>query len=131
AGRGTFRPDATTLNAIYTPSAAEIAAGGVPLTLTTTAPAGPCPLVKSTMRITINPAATVNAGAAQTVCASAPQVQLAGTMGGAASGATWSGGSGSYNPSASALNALYTPSTAEIAAGGVTLTPNTSDAAWT
>src|SRR5207237_1917827 len=84
-GSGTFSPNATTLNAIYTPSAAEIAAGGVTLTLTTNDPAGPCPLVKSTMRITINPAATVNAGAAQTVCASAPQVQLAGTMGGAAS----------------------------------------------
>src|SRR5204863_95050 len=81
------------------------------------------------MKITINPAGTVNAGADLTVCSSAPQAQLAGVIGGAAASATWSGGAGTYNPSNSALNATYTPSAAEIAAGGVTLTLTTNDPA--
>src|SRR5262249_20566933 len=126
-GAGTFAPSASALNAVYTPSADEIAAGGVTLTLTTNDPDGPCPAVSATRRITINPAATVSAGVDQTVCASAPQVQLAGVMGGAAASATWSGGAGTYSPNATTLTALYTPSAAEIAAGGVTLTLTTND----
>jgi hypothetical protein len=128
-GTGTFNPNASTLNAIYTPSAAEIAAGTVTLTLTTNDPAGPCGPATDQMVITINPSAVANAGLDQTVCASAPQVQLAGVLSGGATSGTWSGGSGSYNPNASALNAIYTPSAAEIAAGGVTLTLTTNDPA--
>jgi len=56
------------LNAIYTPSAAEITAGTVTLTLTTDDPAGPCPAVNDQMVITINPAATVTAGPDQIIC---------------------------------------------------------------
>ncbi|MFD2720784.1 beta strand repeat-containing protein [Hymenobacter monticola] len=41
-GTGTFSPNATTLNATYTPSAADVAAGTVTLTLTPTGPASPC-----------------------------------------------------------------------------------------
>jgi len=126
-GAGTFSPDVTTLNATYTPTAAEIAAGFVTLTLTTDDPNGPCGAVSDQVRITINPATTVNAGADQTVCASSPQAQLAGVTGGGAAGGTWSGGAGSFSPNASALNATYTPSAAEIAAGGVTLTLTTND----
>jgi len=124
-GAGTFAPNASALNAVYTPSAAEIAAGGVTLTLTTNDPAGPCGAVTDAMRITIAPAATADAGADAVVCASDPRVTLAGVIGGGASTGKWSGGSGSYNPSASALNAVYTPSAAEIAAGTVTLTLTT------
>ena len=128
-GAGTFSPSASTLSATYTPSAAEVAAGHVTLTLTTNDPAGPCGAVTDQMIITIDPAATANAGADQVVCASAPQVQLAGTVGGGAAGGTWSGGAGSFSPSAGALNALYTPSAAEIAAGTVTLTLTSNDPA--
>src|SRR6185503_16534753 len=123
----TYAPNASALNATYTPSAAEIAAGGVTLTLTTNDPSGPCGTVSNSMYITISPAATVNAGADATVCSSSPQVQLAGAIGGGASSGRWSGGTGSYNPSATTPNAKYTPSAAEIAAGSVTLTL-TSDA---
>jgi len=128
-GGGSYSPSANALNAVYTPSAAEVAAGSVTLTLTTNDPAGPCGPVSAQVKITINPAATVNAGSAQTVCASSPQAQLAGSIGGAASSATWSGGAGSYNPSATALNAVYTPTAGEIAAGSVTLTLTTNDPA--
>jgi hypothetical protein len=126
-GTGTYSPNASTVNAIYTPSAAEITAGGVTLTLTTNDPAGPCGAVSDQVRITIDPAATVNAGIDQIVCATAPQVQLAGVLGGAATSGNWSGGSGSYNPGANAPNAVYTPSLSEIAAGTVNLTFTTND----
>ena len=48
---------------------------------------------------------------------------------GYASSGTWSGGAGTFSPSASAPNATYTPTAAEIAAGGLTLTLTTKDAA--
>jgi hypothetical protein len=128
-GTGSYSPNPSTPGAIYTPSAAEITAGGVTLTLTTNDPTGPCGAVSDQVRITIDPAATVNAGIDQTVCATSPQVQLAGVLGGAATSGTWSGGSGSFNPGSNAPNAVYTPSLAEIAAGTVTLTFTTDDPA--
>ena len=128
-GAGTFSPGATALNAVYTPSAGEMAAGGVTLTLTTNDPAGPCTAVSDQMRITINPAATANAGADRRVCSSSPSVQLAGSVGGGATSGTWSGGAGTFSPNASALNATYTPTAAEIASGSVTLTLTTNDPA--
>jgi len=124
-GAGTFEPSATALNATYAPTAAELAAGGVTLTLTTNDPDGPCEAVSHAMRITYSPAATANAGADVQVCSSAPSVQLAGQVGGSATGGTWTGGAGTFNPSASTLNATYTPTAAEIAAGSVTLTLTT------
>jgi len=42
SGTGTFTPNATTLNATYTPSAADVAAGSVTLTLTPTGPTSGC-----------------------------------------------------------------------------------------
>jgi len=66
-GSGTFSPDNTTLDAMYCPSAADVATGSVTLTLT----AEPCPGVDATL--TISPAVpvmamevdpnTINAGA--------------------------------------------------------------------
>jgi autotransporter-associated beta strand protein len=47
-------------------------------------------------------------------------------VGGTATGGTWSGGTGTFSPDATTLNATYTPSTKEQAAGSwaLTLTPN-------
>ena len=55
-GTGTFTPNSNTLNAVYHPSAADITAGSVTLSLMTNDPdgAGPCPAVSSTVIITIN-----------------------------------------------------------------------------
>src|SRR5438034_2297574 len=79
------------------------------------------------MVITINPVATANAGADQTVCASSATVTLAGSVGGAASSGSWSGGSGTFSPNNTTLNATYGPSAAEITAGTVTLTLTSND----
>ncbi len=120
-GAGTFNPNTNTLNAIYTPSAGEIATGNVTLTLTSVGQAAPCNAAVSQMTITINAAATANAGPAQTVAAT-NTVTLAGSRGGGATGAVWSGGAGSFNPSATTLNAIYTPTAGEKAARTLTLT---------
>src|SRR5690606_35695274 len=88
SGTGLF-DDATSLNAIYTPSAGDIAAGTVTLTLTTNDPAGVCGPVSDDVVITINPLPAVDAGAPQSICAGS-SVTLAGTIGGTATSATWS-----------------------------------------
>ncbi len=127
SGTGSFA-NATALSTTYTPSAADISAGTVTLTLTTNDPAGPCPLASDALLVTIFPAATVNAGPDQSICALA-SATLAGSIGGSAISATWSGGTGSFVPNANALNAVYTPSAAERTAGTVTLTLTTNDPA--
>ncbi|MCB9200511.1 MAG: hypothetical protein H6596_08495 [Flavobacteriales bacterium] len=95
-GSGTFSPNANTLNASYTPSAAEITAGSVTLTLTS-AGNGTCNAVSDQVTWTITPAPTANAGADQTLCANNADAVLNGSFT-VATGAVWSGGSGSYSP---------------------------------
>ena len=97
-------------------------------TVTNTITAAGCFTVTATNTVTIDPAATVNAGTNQTICAG-NSVTLAGAIGGSASSATWSGGAGSYSPNNTTLNAAYTPSAGEVAAGSVTLTLTTDNPA--
>ena len=128
SGTGSFANPAN-LNTTYTPSAADITAGTVTLTLTSNDPIGPCTAASDAMVVTINPAATVGAGADQEVCSSSPVVTLTGSRGGSAVSSTWtSSGSGSF-ANASNLNTTYTPSAADITAGTVTLTLTTNDPA--
>ncbi|MBK6883777.1 MAG: hypothetical protein IPH05_12720, partial [Flavobacteriales bacterium] len=68
AARVTYNPNNTTLNATYTPTAAEIAAGTLTLTLTSTGN-GNCLPVASNKVITFTPAPTVSAGPNGSVCA--------------------------------------------------------------
>ena len=127
SGDGTFN-NASALNAIYTPGTTDIAAGTVTLTLTTDDPAGPCVAESDQMVVTINDQPEVNAGSDQSIC-EGTTAQLNGTIGGGASSATWStSGDGTFN-NASALNAIYTPGTNDLAAGTVTLTLTTNDPA--
>ncbi|MBR9860740.1 T9SS type A sorting domain-containing protein, partial [bacterium] len=77
--------------------------------------------------LTITTSATVEAGNDISVCADEVVVTLDGSIGGGASSATWTGGNGSFNPSNTTLDAVYTPSAAEIAAGYVVLTLTTDN----
>ncbi|MES2431256.1 MAG: hypothetical protein V4556_09975, partial [Bacteroidota bacterium] len=120
APSGTFS-NATSLTSTYTPS---IASGTVSLTLTSNDPAGPCPAATATVVITVNPIATANAGAVQTVCAGG-SVILAGTIGGSATSSVWSAPSGTFS-NVNSLTSTYTPS---ITSGTVTLTLTTNDPA--
>ncbi|WP_448698496.1 PKD domain-containing protein [Mucilaginibacter sp. AW1-3] len=72
-GTGTFTPDRNTLNAVYTPSAAEIAAGQVKLTLqASTNNPKPCDVVTSDVLITINPTNNITSAASKTICTGNP-----------------------------------------------------------
>ncbi len=119
-GAGTFSPNNTTLNAVYSPTAAEIAAGNVSLTLTSTGN-GTCNAVSDQMNISITSSPIVNAGGDIHACENNPSVTLAGSVINAGGG-MWSGGAGSFSPNNTTLNAIYTPTSTEIANGSVTLT---------
>lgn len=75
----------------------------------------------------VYPAATANAGGPYTICASDGSVNVSGTYGGGATGATWSTlGTGTFsnistNTATKTVTATYTPSAADITAGTVTL----------
>lgn len=119
-GLGVFSPNNNTLNATYTPTLAEIASGSLVLTLTSTGN-GTCTSVTDQMTIFFTPSPVVNAGADMAVCANNAAASLNGSFS-VASGITWTGGGGTYNPNNTTANAIYTPSPAEITAGSVTLT---------
>ncbi|MES2138311.1 MAG: PKD domain-containing protein [Bacteroidota bacterium] len=75
--------------------------------------------------VLVIPPSTTNAGADQTICNST--LTLAGSIGGSATSGTWSGGTGTYSPNNTTLNAVYTPSASEYAADSVILTLTTND----
>ncbi|MBA6154723.1 HYR domain-containing protein, partial [Gelidibacter maritimus] len=120
---GTFTPNANTMNATYSPSAADIAAGSVTLTLTSSNPAGVCNSGVDTVLFTFNESATADAGTNQTIC-STQTLDLSGAnFGGSATSATWS----SSGTPGTISGTTYTPSAADIANGSVTLTYTTND----
>ncbi|NCI52078.1 gliding motility-associated C-terminal domain-containing protein [Sediminibacterium roseum] len=81
-------------------------------TITNNIPAqGGCAAATAVSTVTINTAPVVNAGPDQTVCAGVT-VNLNGTIGGAATNASWSGGNGSFS-NASSLTTRYTPAAGE------------------
>jgi hypothetical protein len=96
------------------------------VTYTVTPFKGSCQGSTFNVIVTVNPVATVNAGINRTVCADAPSVTLAGIIGGAATSASWTGGTGTFNPDANTLNAVYTPNITEIGTT-VTLTLTTNN----
>jgi hypothetical protein len=119
-GTGTYSPNANTLNAVYTPSPAERTAGTVTLTLTSTGN-GTCNPVTDQVTFSITPAPTANAGVDQVLCANNAVASLSGSFT-VATGAVWSGGAGSFDPSTTNMVSTYTPTATEIANGSVTLT---------
>lgn len=127
AGDGTFG-NASSLSTTYIPGTNDKLNGSVVLTLTTNDPAGPCGSAASSLTLTIDPAATANAGADLSTCQNNP-VNLAGIIGGAASSSLWSSsGDGVFgNPSDPITT--YTPGSADLLNGTVTLSLSTNDPA--
>ena len=78
-GAGTYTPNNTTLNATYSPSAAERTAGTVTLTLTS-AGNGNCTAVSDQVTYSITPAPTANAGADQALCSNNAIATLGGSI---------------------------------------------------
>ncbi len=118
-GLGTYTPSENSLNTIYHPSAAEIAAHTVTLTLTTTGN-GTCNAVSDQISININPSPIVSAGADIHTCYNNATATLNGNIINA-TGGIWSGGNGVYNPSSTNLSATYTPTVSEISSGQIKL----------
>lgn len=115
---GIFSPNA--LTGTYVPTASEISAGIVTLTLTSTNNGG-CSAVTATMAVNITPAPTANAGTDQSVCANNATVSLGGTVT-VASGGIWSSsGTGTFTPSNTVSNPQYIPSTGDITTGTVAI----------
>lgn len=119
--KGTFS-NPSVLNPIYTPSAAEIAAG-TPITLTVTVDAiSPCTnSVSDFIILNLNPKQVVNAGLDQTICEGAT-ISLAGAVTHTSS-VNWtsssSGASGFVNPNSATTT--YQPSATDILNGTVAL----------
>jgi gliding motility-associated-like protein len=125
SGTGTFSPNANTLNATYTPSAGDISAGTVTLTLTSTNNGG-CIAVTDQLTITITPAPTANAGPDVSVCSNNGNVQLNGSFT-VSSGISWStSGTGTFNPNNTVTNPIYIPSPGDTTAGSVTIVLTTT-----
>lgn len=125
-GTGTYIPDNTSPNAVYTPSPSEETAGTVSLTFAPDGTPGSCAGSSDQVIITINQQPSANAGSGQFVC-SGTSINLSGSIGGSATSGTWSGGAGTYSPNNTVLNAVYTPSAAEFASGSILLTLTTND----
>ena len=85
---------------------------------------GCTPITKS-VTLTVGTVATVNAGSDQSFCANGSSVNLTGSVGGSATSASWFGGTGTFYPNRSSLNAVYTPGADEVSNGSVTLTLTT------
>lgn len=117
-GNGTWL-NANTLMPTYMPSNSDIVAGSVLLTLTATG--NGCPEVTDFLILSIQPEATVNAGADGYSCEGS-NFQVNGAFAVLASSIQWTtSGSGTFsNPTI--INPVYSPSPADIAAGSVQLT---------
>ncbi|MBL7904062.1 MAG: gliding motility-associated C-terminal domain-containing protein, partial [Bacteroidales bacterium] len=124
-GTGTF-DDATSLNPVYTPGAADIAAGSVTLTITATS-ALPCDPASDQMVLTISKQATVSAGEDATIC-SGSDYTLSGATGTDYISVTWATtGSGTFDD-LHTLNPVYTPGIVDIANGQVILSVSVESA---
>src|SRR6478735_3121654 len=118
---GTFTPSATTLNATWKPPVSF--SGIATLTLTTTG--GSCGTATATKNITVNATPTANAGSLlSAICQGGTTPQLNGSVGGSATGGTWtSSAGGSFSPNANILNATWTPPANFSGTATLTLTP--------
>ena len=118
--------DANLLNATYTPSAADLIAGSIVLTLTTDDPAGPCNASSDDMVLSLSEAATLFVTSPLDECVG-ESIALSAVIGGAGLSVTWSNGGGSFSPSVNDLTPNYIPSTVENAAGSALLTVTVDD----
>lgn len=119
-GTGVYSPNASTANAVYTPSKSEQALGKVTLKFTTNDPPGPCPAVEDEVTIYMDQKPIAIAGDPVSIC-DGKTIKLNGKILGAATSGTWSGGQGVFNKSNTDLTGTYTPTPQEVAAGKVKL----------
>jgi gliding motility-associated-like protein len=122
SGSGSFNPSSSVLTASYIPSAADISAGTVTLTLTSTNN-GNCFAVNDTVAIRIKQLASVNAGPNVGLCSNSGTVSLTGNVSGGTTTGIWTAsGPGGFSPNNTSLNTAYNITAGDIASGFVTFT---------
>jgi hypothetical protein len=105
----------------YFPTPTELSNGSAVLTYTSDDPIGPCSATADSLVVTFNPAAIVNAGLDQIICASKDTISLAGTISGSPTNVSWiTLGTGTFTNDTS-LNTKYVLSTSDKASGVVSL----------
>ena len=125
-GNGLFTPNNQDLNATYEPSINDVNNGFVLIYLESTNN-GNCIAVLDSVLIQFTSSPTVNAGPNLISCTNDPEVTLAGTIGGSAGSAIWSGGAGTFSPNNTTLDATYMATDAEISSGQVILVLTTTN----
>jgi len=119
-GAGAFIPNNTVLNATYSISPADIIAGSVIFTLSSTNN-GPCPVVSNSLTLTLIQLATITTGPSQTVCSNAGTINLSGNISGGTNTGNWNtNGTGVFNPGPTSLNNTYAFTPTDIGMGTVT-----------
>jgi gliding motility-associated-like protein len=110
------------LSTTYTPSPADIAADSVILYFTSAGSFFACPNDEDTLVIFFTDPPLVQAGPSVTICSSAADFALAGTVTGVSTTGAWtSSGSGAFSPSQTDLNADYLISGGDTAVGSITM----------
>ncbi len=118
-GFGSFTQANNVLINEYVPSPLDTLISPIELILTST---GPCPVIKDTIVLEVQPAPIVSASADQSICENNAVTQLAGAISGGASTGIWSTmGTGTFSPDNVTLDADYIPSAADLTAGSVQL----------
>ena len=120
---GSFSPTSNDLVTSYTP--AVDFEGSITFTLTSDNPLGPCPAESASVTVQIQPEALVDAGDYDPFCTDTA-IQLAGSIGGAASSATWSSDVSGDFSNINNLNATFTTSDPGFT-GVITFTLTTDD----
>ncbi|MBW7867052.1 MAG: gliding motility-associated C-terminal domain-containing protein [Brumimicrobium sp.] len=120
SGTGSFLPNATTLNAKYIPTPADITNGSVTLNLTSTN-AGICQNESDFMTITFSSGPSVNAGPDTLyVCSNNADVNLVGSVSGNTTTGKWStSGNGIFSPDNSNMMTTYQSTTNDVNQGQV------------
>jgi gliding motility-associated-like protein len=120
SGDGTFN-DATILNPVYTPGAADLSEGSVILTLTAMG-SGSCGDASDEMILEFVPEPTVYAGEDAETCASDASIEIGSSSATNYVSLTWTtNGDGSFDNN-TILNPVYVAGANDIASGQVTLT---------
>ncbi|MBI3510729.1 MAG: gliding motility-associated C-terminal domain-containing protein, partial [Bacteroidetes bacterium] len=117
SGSGTFTPDSSALNATYVPSGTDTSSGSVTLVLVAT---NTCIPSSDSIVLSFIPASIAQAGPDVVICGGG-NVLLNGNISGATGGQWSTSGDGTFSPSSSVLNPVYTPGTNDTASGNVTL----------
>ncbi|HBF88284.1 MAG TPA: hypothetical protein DDX39_06540 [Bacteroidales bacterium] len=131
SGTGYFIPNDSSLVATYVRSDQDSIDGQFIIYLTATNYDN-CIEVKDSSRFRLTTIPVVNAGSDFTYCANNANVQLNGIVNGGASTGMWtSSGTGTFSPSNTSLNAIYTPSVQDTTNGNATLFLRSTDACVT